>query len=369
MVLGAYKYQPARKEKPEPRNAQRCVVAYSGPQAKKFGEGFRVGVAGAEGAIFARDLGNKPGNECTPTYLATQAKKLAGPNLKVRVLNKADMERLKMGALLGVSRGSSQPPKLIVLDYKPAGAKRTVAVVGKGLTFDTGGISIKPSAKMDEMRYDMCGGAAVLGLFRAIKGGALRGLKGTRVVGVVAASENMPDASAQKPGDVVRACDGTTIEVLNTDAEGRLILSDALAYTVKNFKPSKMLDLATLTGAVIVALGHEATGIMGTDDKLIQEVIASGSECDELMWQLPLWDVHKDQMKSKFADLQNINSPGQGNGSTAGGAFLSYFVGDTPWAHLDIAGTAWGGRARDYYRWGASGAPVRALVHWVRSQR
>ena len=256
------------------------------------------------------------------------------------------------------------------MDYKPAGATRTVCVVGKGLTFDTGGISLKPGARMDEMRYDMCGGAAVLGLFHAIKGGALRGMRGkTRVVGVVAASENMPDASAQKPGDVVRACDGTTIEVLNTDAEGRLILADALAYANKTYKPEKIVDLATLTGAVIVALGHEATGIMGNDDELAHAVIDAGQEADEPLWQLPLWEAHKDQIKSKFADLANLNSPAHGNGSTAGGAFLSFFVGDTKWVHLDIAGTAWGQRARDYYRSGASGTAVRTLVRWVRSLR
>ncbi len=368
LVLGAYRFEPKRKEKPKPRKGQAAVVYYRGAagDGKAFRAGFTRGKSTGEGTAFARDLGNRPGNECTPTYLASQAKKLAGTGLSVKVLEERDMKRLGMGALLGVSRGSVQPAKLIVLDAKPSrgAAKRTVCVVGKGLTFDSGGISIKPSAKMDEMRYDMCGGAAVMGLFHAIKNGALRGGR-TRVVGVIAASENMPDADAQKPGDVVTACDGTTIEVLNTDAEGRLILADALAYAVKTYKPAMMVDLATLTGAVVVALGHEMFGVMG-DDTVAEAVIAAAAEVDDPGWRLPLWDVHKEQIKSQFADIANLNSPAHGNGSTAGGAFLSRFVGDVPWAHLDIAGSAWGGRAKDYYRGGASGSGVRPLVQWIR---
>lgn len=368
LILGAYIYDYPRKVKPKRRQGQRAEVAYSGKKSKEFAAGFRVGVAGANAAVFARDLNNLPGNICTPSYLASQARKLAAPGLKVKVLEERDMSRLKMGALLGVSRGSKQPAKLILLDYRPAGAKQTVCVIGKGLTFDTGGISIKPAARMDEMRYDMCGGGAVLGMFHAIRNGGLRGVRGrTRVIGVVAASENMPGSDAQKPGDIATACDGTTIEVLNTDAEGRLILADAIAYARKIYKPKMMIDLATLTGAVIVALGHEATGIMGNDDDLVADVLAAGEACDEPLWRLPLWDVHREQIKSKFADIANLNSPSHGNGSTSGGAFLSTFVGDTPWVHLDIAGTAWGQRARDYYRGGASGTAVRTLLQWARS--
>ena len=218
------------------------------------------------------------------------------------------------------------------------------------------------------MGYDMCGAGAVMGLFHGLKNGALGSHKPKKnVIGIIAAAENMPDADAQRPGDVVTAMDGHTIEVLNTDAEGRLVLADAICYAKKYYEPEKMVDLATLTGAVVVALGHEMAGIMGTDQPLIDALIAAGKEADEPLWQLPLWDVHKEQMKSKFADLANINAPSHGNGSTAGGAFLSYFAGDTPWAHLYIAGAGYGGRQKDYYKGGAAGTAVRTLLHWVRS--
>ncbi len=367
LALGAYTYQPPSKDKPKPRKAQACSVRFDGAGKAAFEKGLKFGEIGAAATVFARDLANMPGNLANPTHLAKEATKLNGAKVKVKVLEKRDMERLKMGSLLGVSKGSAEPPKLILMDHNPAGAKKTVCVVGKGLTFDSGGISIKPSSKMDEMRYDMCGGAAVLGLMHAIAKGGLAGTKDkVRIVGIVAAVENMPDAAAQKPGDVVTAMDGTTIEVLNTDAEGRLVLADALAYAVKNYAPDRIVDLATLTGAVIVALGHELAGVMGNDDAHVQDLVAAGTAADEPLWQLPLWQTHKDQMKSKFADLANINSPAHGNGTIAGGAFLSYFVGDTRWAHIDVAGTAWGQRARDYYSSGASGTMVRMLLRWCR---
>jgi leucyl aminopeptidase len=278
------------------------------------------------------------------------------------------MQRLGMGALLGVARGSTEPPKLVVLEYRVPGASRNVCVVGKGLTFDTGGISIKPASKMDEMRYDMCGAGAVLGFFHALKHGGLGAHRPRHnLIGIVAAAENMPGPDAQKPGDVVRAMDGRTIEVLNTDAEGRLVLADAICYAKKFHSPAAIVDLATLTGAVVTALGHEMAGIMGNDQHLIDALIAAGKRADEPLWQLPLWDCHKEQMKSKFADLANINGPQHGNGSTAGGAFLSYFAGDTEWAHLDIAGSAYGGVAKDYYKNGAAGTAVRTLLHWART--
>lgn len=365
LCLGAYRYQPPKKEAPKPRKGQEANVVVLGGDAKAFARGFAHGEIAATATVFARDLENQPGNLCTPTTLANAAKKLAGKGVRVKVLDRAAMERLKMGSLLGVAQGSSQPPKLIVMEYGPATAKETVCVIGKGLTFDSGGISIKPAAKMDEMRYDMCGAGAVLGLFHALKHGAMASSKAKkRIVGIVAAAENMPGPDATKPGDVIRAMDGTTIEVLNTDAEGRLVLCDAMAYAKKFYQPKQIVDLATLTGAVVVALGHEVAAVIGNDQKLIDALIAAGKQADEPLWQLPLWDVHKDQMKSKFADLANING-GQGGGTIAGAAFLSFFAGDTPWAHLDIAGTAWGGISKDYYRSGAAGTAVRTLLRYV----
>ena len=335
-----------------------------------FKRGVKEGLVGAVGACFARDLGNTPGNHMTPTQMAAEARKLAQgkANITCKVLEEAEMKKLGMGSLLSVSRGSAEPAKLVHLKYSPSSKarKKRIALVGKGLTFDTGGISIKPSRGMEEMKFDMCGGAAVLGVFRA-----LRELSFPHEVhGVVACAENMPGSKATKPGDVVTAMNGTTIEVLNTDAEGRLVLADALCYVQSKIKPTSIVDLATLTGAVIVALGHEFTGVMGHDD-LVREIVEAGEATGERGWPLPLMDVHKDQMKSETADLRNINSPADGNGSTAGGAFLAHFVEDAiPWAHLDIAGTAWGGRNRDYYTGkGASGVGVRMLLHWLRSTK
>jgi leucyl aminopeptidase len=370
LVLGAYRFEPPRKEKPKARNGQECEVVYLGADARAFQRGFEFGRIGAEATVFARDLENQAANHCTPTALAQAAKKLAGRGVRVKVLDRKAMERLGMGALLGVARGSDEPPRFILMEYGPATAKDTVCVVGKGLTFDTGGISIKPAAKMDEMRYDMCGAGAVLGLFHALHHGGLQGAaRGTRIVGLIPATENMPGASAQKPGDVVTAMDGHTIEVLNTDAEGRLVLADAIAYARRFYKPKQIVDLATLTGAVVVALGHELAGIMGNDQELCDELIAAGKAADEPLWQLPLWDCHKEQVKSRFADLANIAGPQYGAGTIAGASFLSFFAGDTPWVHLDIAGTAWGATAKDYYRTGAAGTAVRTLLHWVRTRR
>ncbi|MBK8101311.1 MAG: leucyl aminopeptidase [Planctomycetes bacterium] len=368
LILGAYKYSPPRQEKPKERKGQDAQVVFLGKDQKAFAQGFRLGGIGADATVFARDLENQPSNICHPTAMAAASRRLAGNGIKVKVLEAKDLQKLGMGALLGVAQGSAAPPKFLVLEHRVPGAKGNVCVIGKGLTFDTGGISIKPAAKMDEMRYDMCGAGAVLGLFAAIKHGGLAGSKPRHnIIGLIAATENMPGGKAQKPGDVVTAMDGRTIEVLNTDAEGRLVLADAICYGKKFYQPKQIVDLATLTGAVVVALGHEVAGLLGNDDKLADALIAAGKQADEPLWRLPLWDVHKEQMKSKFADLANINGSHHGNGATAGAAFLSYFVGDTPWAHLDIAGTAWGGVSKDYYKSGASGTAVRTLLHWVRS--
>lgn len=370
VLLGAYRYQPPSQKAPATAKAAAATVhaAGAGKLRAAFAAGCELGRIGALATMFARDLENQPSNVCTPAALVRAARSLAGGPIRVQVLDRRAMAKLGMGSLLGVARGSAEPPYLIALEYRVPRARGTVAVVGKGLTFDTGGISIKPAAKMDEMRYDMCGAGAVLGLFHALKHGGLADAAPKHsIVGVIAAVENAIGPAAQKPGDVVRAMDGTTIEVLNTDAEGRLVLADAIAWVKRNHEPSRIVDLATLTGAVVVALGHEVAGIMGNDQRLIDALCAAGKAADEPLWQLPLWDCHKEQMKSKFADLANINGPQYGNGSIAGAAFLAHFAGEVPWAHLDIAGTAYGGIAKDYYQGGAAGTAVRTLLHWVRT--
>jgi len=363
-LMAGYSYQEAKgKGSRKPAATKTCVL--TGPGAA-FRAGARRGAALAEGNALARDLANAPANLLRPKDLAAEARKLArgGDRITCQVLSEAAMAKLGMGLFLGVSRGSAEPAQLIHLTYKPKGrSKGRIALVGKGLTFDSGGISLKPGAKMDEMKYDMCGGAAVLGVFRA-----LRDLDVPfEVHGLVGATENMPGGKATKPGDVHTGMNGTTVEVLNTDAEGRLVLADVLAYTVKKVKPDTVIDLATLTGAVIVALGHEYTGLFANTPELRDALVAAGEESGELCWPLPLTDVHKEQMKGTVGDLKNLNAPGQGAGSTAGAAFLAHFVGDdVEWAHLDIAGTAWGTRERDYVGGSlGSGVGVRLLMQYL----
>jgi leucyl aminopeptidase len=364
-ILASYKYTKMKGQKPESNNkdvrkVERVTIYNSGAE---FERGLERGERNAEAVNFARELEDSPANHATPSVLAAAAKKLAGRRIKVKILDRADMRREGMGALLGVAQGSAEPPKFILLHYKPSGkAKETVAIVGKGLTFDTGGISIKPSAGMDEMKYDMCGGGAVLGLFHALQHYDIP----VEVFGLVPSTENMPGGKAYKPGDVITACDGTTIEVLNTDAEGRLILCDAIAYAERHLEPDVIIDLATLTGAVVVALGHEMTGVFANDDELQKSVCDAGMAAGERCWPMPLLDVHRDQMKSEVADLKNINSPKDGGGAIAGAAFLAHFVKKAKWVHMDIAGTAWGGRERDYlHASGATGVGVRTLVRFL----
>ena len=310
------------------------------------------------GSRLARDLANLPGNICTPSYLADQAKALARGKrkLKATVLDEKEMGRLGMGALLSVSRGSHQAAKLIVLEYRGGKADaRPVALVGKGLTFDAGGISIKPSASMDEMKYDMCGGASVLGTIAACVELDLP----INVVGVVPSSENLPDGDANKPGDIVTSMSGQTIEILNTDAEGRLILCDALTYT-ERFEPAAVIDIATLTGACIIALGDQASGLMANDDGLANDLLEAGTECGDRAWRLPLWDEYQRSLDSNFADMANIGS-GRGAGTITAACFLSRYTKKFKWAHLDIAGVSWlTGSAK-----GATGRPVPLLTEYL----
>ncbi len=309
------------------------------------------------GMELTKDLANLPGNICTPAYLAAKALALgkAHKKIKTTVLEKKDMEKLGMGSFLSVTRGSAQPPKLIALEYNGAAkTQKPIALVGKGITFDTGGISLKPGSDMDEMKYDMCGAASVLGTLQAIAEMELP----INVVGVIPTCENMPGSTATKPGDIVTSMSGQTIEILNTDAEGRLILCDALTYTAK-FKPDAVIDIATLTGACVIALGHVASGMFANDDKLAKELVGAGEQSHDRVWQLPLWDDYQPLLDSNFADMANIG--GRAGGTITAACFLSRFTKDYRWAHLDIAGTAnLSGKNK-----GATGRPVPLLTQFL----
>ena len=320
--------------------------------------------ATADGADLARTLGNLPSNICTPSYLAEEAKKLARQfKLQLEVLERRDLERLGMGAFLAVTNASQQPPKLIVLRYNGADGKGKaraslraplLALVGKGITFDTGGISLKPAGEMDEMKFDMSGAGSVLGTLRALAGMEAP----VNVVGVIPTCENMPGGHATKPGDVVTTLSGQTVEILNTDAEGRLILCDALTYAAR-FEPDAVIDVATLTGACVVALGHVATGLFANDDKLAEEIREAADDAWDRVWQLPLWDDYQEQLRSNFADFANIG--GRPGGSITAACFLARFTREMRWAHLDIAGTAWkSGREK-----GSTARPVPLLVRFA----
>jgi leucyl aminopeptidase len=329
--------------------------------------GVEEGSVLADSVLLVRDLGNEPGNVATPTFLAEKAKAIASAHgLKVQVLEEADMKALGMGALLGVAKGSEEPAKLIVLTYEPSrrgGRVPTVAVVGKGLTFDSGGISIKPAAQMEEMKFDMCGGAAVLGILQAVA----RLRVPLRVVGLVPASENLPDGASYKPGDVLRAMNGTTIEVVNTDAEGRLILADALAYATSRLRPrpDAVVDLATLTGACVVALGNARCGLVSNDDRLAERLERASEGSGDAVWRLPIEDAYRERIKSVYADIRN--SAGREAGALTAAAFLERFVGGVPWAHLDIAGTAWTDQAKGVHSKGATGFGVRVVVRMLQA--
>jgi len=326
---------------------------------KSVTQALQQGCALASGMALARDLGNLPGNVCTPLYLSKEARKLAKSHSKLtaKILGEKQMLELKMGSLLSVGHGSDEESQLITLEYK--GGKKTakpIVLVGKGITFDTGGISLKPGAGMDEMKYDMCGAASVLGTLKSVLELELP----INLVVVVAAAENMPSGCATKPGDIVTSMSGKTIEVLNTDAEGRLVLCDALSY-VARYKPKAVVDVATLTGACVIALGSHATGLYSNDEDLAAQLLSAGEDSQDRAWRMPLWDEYQAQLDSNFADIGNIG--GREAGSVTAACFLSRFV-DYPWAHLDIAGTAWlSGSAK-----GATGRPVSLLLDYLIKQ-
>ena len=356
LASNAYTFDAPRKEKTHAKGIKKVqfLVAESASAALKTA--IAQGLAIANGMALTKDLGNLPANVCNPTYLADTAEKLAKKSkLKTTILDRADMEKLGMGSLLSVAQGADTPPKFIVMEYKGGKAKDApVVLVGKGITFDTGGISLKPGAGMDEMKYDMCGAATVFGTLKAVLDMDLP----INVVGIVPSTENMPSGRATRPGDVVTSMSGQTIEILNTDAEGRLILCDALTYAEK-FKPACVIDIATLTGAVIIALGKVPTGLFANDDDLAKELTEVGNDTGDRVWQLPIWDDYQDQLKSNFADMANIG--GRDAGSITAACFLSRFTKAYKWAHLDIAGTAWiSGDAK-----GATGRPVPLLAEFL----
>lgn len=318
--------------------------------------GLANGKALANGVSLTKTLGNLPPNVCTPSYLAEQAQSLAKQfGFGVEVLERKDLEKLGMGSFLGVTQGSEEPPKFIIMQHlKGDKAQKPVVLVGKGITFDTGGISLKPGAEMDEMKYDMCGAASVLGTFRTIAEMDLA----LNVIGIIPTCENMPDGRATRPGDVLTSMSGLTIEVLNTDAEGRLILCDALTYA-ERFEPSAVIDIATLTGACVIALGHHASGLFSNNDALAKELLQAGESALDRAWHMPMWDDYQPQLDSNFADIANIG--GRAAGSITAACFLSRFTKKYEWAHLDIAGTAWkSGKEK-----GGTGRPVPLLTEFL----
>lgn len=357
LVDSSYKFTLHSDKKKAVAGIKKCFIVVPKSDVRSCTTAVKNGVAIANGQSLARDLGNLAPNICTPVYLAKEAQALAKTNAKLttKILTESQMAKLGMGAFLSVSRGSRQAARLICMEYKGTDKKKKpIVLVGKGVTFDTGGISIKPSAGMDEMKFDMCGAASVFGAMRAI----CELNPKSNVVGVVAAAENMPDGDASRPGDVVTTMSGQSVEILNTDAEGRLVLCDSLTY-VERYKPAAVLDIATLTGAAVVALGKVCTAVMSNDDELADTLYKAGQLTGDLTWQLPLWDEYQTQLDSNFADMANIG--GSPAGAITAGCFLSRFAKNYKWAHLDIAGVAWKSGSEK----GATGRPVPLLMEYI----
>ena len=366
-LLGAYRFDKYRTIQDPPGEVREVHLVSDARRAARLRTAAKTGQAIAESVCYARDLSNEPGSVHTPAWLAAEARRMAREfGLKAAVLTERDLEREKLAGILAVGRGSANPPRLIVLEHnapkRDGRARPTLAFVGKGVTFDSGGISIKPAASMEEMKHDMSGGAAVIGALRA---SAALNLP-LHVVGIVGAAENKPDGNAYLPGDIITTASGKTIEVLNTDAEGRIVLSEALHYAAR-YEPQAIIDLATLTGACGIALGSHCAGLMGNDERLIERVRAAGDRAHERAWPLPLWEEHKKQIQSHIADIKNTG--GREAGTITAAAFLSHFVGETPWAHLDIAATAWSSENGPTGVKGATGFGVRLLIELLRGWR
>ena len=358
VVLGNYQFVDYKSEKKSLNTLKKINIFGSYND-----EHCLIGQTLGDSVNFGKDLGNHPANVLTPTYLANSAKVIsATKNMKCKIIDVKDFQKLGLGSFYGVARGAKEPAKLIIVEYNGGNKKqKPLALVGKGVTFDTGGISIKPSPSMDEMKFDMCGSAVVMGVLKAVS--ILK--PKLNLVFAIGATENMPGGDAQRPGDIVTAYNGKTIEVLNTDAEGRLVLADVLSYVNKNYTPDSIIDFATLTGAVLIALGDQASAIMGNSDKLINEIKKSSQKTDEKVWELPMWDVYSKDIKSKIADIKNLGRSRLA-GTIAGGVFLKEFVDDTPWVHMDIAGTAWGPKEPLYQpKNGATGVAIRLVYNLI----
>ncbi len=364
ILLGDYRFDKyQKKEGKKKRYAGISKIAvWSAAKEKSIRNGVHRAQRTADAACSARDMANEPGNGWTPASFAAYARSLAKDyGMQCTVFGKAEMKRMKMGGILGVNQGSAEAPKMIVLEYRSQNPKaQTVLLVGKGLTFDSGGVSLKPGAGMQDMKYDMCGGAAAICTMAVV--GAEK--PDVNVIAIIPSTDNMPGGSALKPGDIIKHFGGTTSEIINTDAEGRLILADALAYGIKKYSPDCVVDLATLTGAVITGLGHHRTGLLGNNQLLIKRLSAAGEKSGEPLWQLPLDKEYVKQIDSDVADIKNTGGPAAGTITAA--AYLQKFVGDTPWAHMDIAGTAWGFTKREYIPKGPSGTGVRTLLAMIR---
>jgi len=365
ILLGDYRFEKYKKKESKKSSFSGIKEIFLWPGKEKKGLRHCVNHArcSANAVIAARDMANEPGNGWTPQSFASYGCRLAKQyKLKCTVLSKNHMKSLKMGGILGVNQGSSEPPKIVILEYNsPKKKAQTLLIVGKGLTFDSGGVSLKPGAGMEDMKYDMCGGAAAIAAM-AVVGEEKPDMN---VIAIIPTTDNMGGSSALKPGDIITHYGGTTSEIINTDAEGRLILADSLAYGIEKFKPDWVIDIATLTGAVIFGLGHHRTGLLGNNQPLIDKVLAAGEYCGEPLWQLPLDKEYGKQIKSTVADIKNTG--GRPAGTITAAAYLQKFVGDTPWAHLDIAGTAWDFTKKSYIPKGPSGTGVRTLIELIRS--
>ncbi len=362
-ILGSYQFTKYKTQNRDKLKELKSVTLLE--SEKSTDEGAHAGKIIANAQNFVRDLVNEPAMTLTPTVLADYALDLKKLGVKVTVYDKKAIEKLGLRALLAVNNGSVQEPRFVTLEYKK-GSGQPIAIVGKGITFDSGGLDLKPASNMLDMKSDMAGAAAVIGTIRAI---AELGLN-VNVVGVFASTENMPGCNAYKPGDVVTGYNGKTMEIGNTDAEGRVILSDAIAYTEKNFKPKYMVDLATLTGACVVALGYAASGVFSRDEALVNRLKIAGDAAGERLWELPMWDDYKDNVKSDIADVYNIpGNKGYEAGAIAGAWFLQHFVEKTPWAHIDMAGPAWSIDRKYYWDKGGTGWGVRLLVEFIKNVR